>query len=186
MGCMKKVARILVTGPAASGKTTLAAALAGHRLRGGYTPTNSPETFLWPEIRGTCVVVRVVATTVPGREEFSRLRMEVLRKVKFDAVLLVFDVSDPQSFYMLHSFINEVASTQECPVVLVGNKVDVGLGVPPRAHSTLALILSQRMRQKVIVVRPVSATTRDGLSELYSVLSKEILRSLRTPTRGSR
>jgi len=104
-----------------------------------------------------------------GQESFRNITISYYRKA--DGVLLVYDVSDPNSFLKIQSWLQEIKENapQHTIIMLVGNKVDVEKRV---VTSEKAATLAENLKLKYM---ETSAKTGLGVSEVFNSLAEQVM-----------
>jgi len=149
--------KVIFAGESEVGKTTVAAAISTASLaRGG--PTIGADFFVsGPD--GTKAVIFDLA----GQDQFAPLAPLLARGAR--VVVLVFDVTRPETLLAIPEWAERVLNgSRDVRVILVGNKLDVGLRVTPEDIASVAASVGAH---KVILT---SASTGFGLDELREAL----------------
>ncbi|MFX0065615.1 MAG: Rab family GTPase [Candidatus Hermodarchaeota archaeon] len=117
--------KIVITGDTGVGKTTLL-----KRFHDGlFVPSNSPTLGLGTlnkTIKVNEEFIRLKCIDFAGSRYYSRFRPSFYSGSQ--GALLVFDISSHRSFEELDHWLRELKNgiTQDIPIILVGNKADVG------------------------------------------------------------
>lgn len=111
------------------GKTTLLNAFCHLQDTGKKTTIGLDFETAWVSVRDTAVFKLRIWDTA-GQEKFSSLTQQFIKKL--DGVLLVFDVSDRQSFDNIAHWQDQIKRCSDIPIVVVGNKNDLPAVVPVR------------------------------------------------------
>jgi Ras-related protein M-Ras len=116
--------KLVVVGDGGVGKSALTIQFFQRTFVADYDPTIEDSYTQHCEIDGQWCVLDVLDTA--GQEGFSAMREQYMRKG--DGFLLVFSVTDNNSYNTVRQFhtqISRVKDRDDCPMLLVGNKVDL-------------------------------------------------------------
>lgn len=119
----RSLLKIIILGDSGVGKTSLMHQYVDHKFDGRYKATIGAD-FLTKEIEIDGQVVTFQIWDTAGQERFQSLGSAFYRGA--DACMLVFDVTDQESFAHISSWLEEFhiqAGTRDC--VLLGNKTDL-------------------------------------------------------------
>ncbi|ELU01830.1 hypothetical protein CAPTEDRAFT_154233 [Capitella teleta] len=116
--------KLVVVGDGGVGKSALTIQFFQKMFVQDYDPTIEDSYIQHTEIDGQWCILDVLDTA--GQEEFSAMREQYMRKG--DGFLLVFSVTDRQSYENVHHFYTQILRVKDrdtYPMILVGNKVDL-------------------------------------------------------------
>lgn len=115
--------KIILLGDGSVGKTSLANRFAKNIFKSDYRPTIGVN-FLIKQIVYEHQVIKVLIFDTAGQEFLSSLRKQ--HYAAANGVVIVFDITNRQSFDDLHLWINEIQDeVGDVKTVIVGNKVDL-------------------------------------------------------------
>ncbi|XP_022240778.1 ras-related protein M-Ras-like isoform X1 [Limulus polyphemus] len=115
---------LVVVGDGGVGKSALTIQFFQKLFVTDYDPTIEDSYIQHTEIDGQWCVLDVLDTA--GQEEFSAMREQYMRKG--DGFLLVYSVTDNQSYENIHNFHTQILRVKDrdiYPMILVANKVDL-------------------------------------------------------------
>lgn len=116
--------KLVVVGDGGVGKSALTIQFFQKLFVQDYDPTIEDSYIRHEEIDGQWCILDVLDTA--GQEEFSAMREQYMRKG--DGFLLVYSVTDPQSFNNIKNFHTQILRVKDrdsYPLILVANKVDL-------------------------------------------------------------
>ncbi|CAG0892022.1 unnamed protein product [Cyprideis torosa] len=116
--------KLVVVGDGGVGKSCLAIQFFQKLFVTDYDPTIEDSYIQHTEVDGEMCILDVLDTA--GQEEYSAMREQYMRKG--DGFMLVYSVTDPQSFDNIPHFYNQILRVKDrdsCPMLLVANKVDL-------------------------------------------------------------
>ncbi|XP_063536780.1 ras-related protein M-Ras-like [Cydia strobilella] len=116
--------KLVVVGDGGVGKSAITIQFFQKLFVTDYDPTIEDSYIQHTEVDGQWCILDVLDTA--GQEEFSAMREQYMRKG--DGFLLVYSVTDPQSFRNLrrfHTQILRVKDRDSYPMLLAANKVDL-------------------------------------------------------------
>jgi len=116
--------KLVVVGDGGVGKSALTIQFFQKLFVQDYDPTIEDSYIQHTEIDGHWCILDVLDTA--GQEEFSAMREQYMRKG--DGFLIVYSVTDPQSYENLHNFHTQILRVKDrdsYPMILVANKVDL-------------------------------------------------------------
>ncbi|TFF83933.1 GTP-binding protein, partial [Candidatus Heimdallarchaeota archaeon] len=126
----RAVYKIVLLGNGAVGKTSLRQQYLGKGFKDGYSMTIGAD-FAVKRVELGHLVATFQIWDLAGQQRFDVVRSVYYRGSS--GALLVFDVSNPQSFNNLPSWLNELTKNNYdriVPLVLIGNKTDLRGSVP--------------------------------------------------------
>ncbi|KAA8584958.1 hypothetical protein FQN60_003652 [Etheostoma spectabile] len=155
--------KLVVVGAGGVGKSALTIQLIQNHFVDEYDPT------IEVVIDGETCLLDILDTA--GQEEYSAMRDQYMRTG--EGFLCVFAINNIKSFEDVHLYreqINRVKDSDSVPMVLVGNKSDLGTrAVESRQAQELA-------RSYGVPFVETSAKTRQGVEEAFYSLVREIRR----------
>lgn len=116
--------KLVVVGDGGVGKSALTIQFFQKMFVQDYDPTIEDSYIQHTEIDRTWCIMDVLDTA--GQEEFSAMREQYMRKG--DGFMLVYSVTDPQSYENIHNFHTQILRVKDrdtYPMILVANKVDL-------------------------------------------------------------
>ncbi|KAJ5067349.1 ras-related protein rabd2a-like [Anaeramoeba ignava] len=116
--------KILLVGDIAVGKSSLLLRFADDRFQDSYNPTIGVD-FKIKTIEKDGQKIKLQIWDTAGQERFKTITSSYYRGAK--GVIIVYDVTNPQSFENIGHWINEVETNAESEVIkmIVGNKCDL-------------------------------------------------------------
>uniref|UniRef100_M4BFL6 Mitochondrial Rho GTPase n=1 Tax=Hyaloperonospora arabidopsidis (strain Emoy2) TaxID=559515 RepID=M4BFL6_HYAAE len=150
-----QVVRIEVLGDEKVGKTSLICSLVSRHFS-----EKVPSVLLNVQIPAEESDENVVISITDTSSRVSDL-MRVTHAVKHsDAILLVYDLTRPETFQRLRRWLNFIAKNKEIPVVLVANKVDIN-AVTPTSDGTYASQVRHLVNTYPFVVSEVECSAKN-------------------------
>lgn len=116
--------KLVVVGDGGVGKSALTIQFFQKLFVTDYDPTIEDSYIQHTEIDGHWCILDVLDTA--GQEEFSAMREQYMRKG--DGFLLVYSVTDKQSFENIRNFYTQILRVKDrdsYPMLLVANKIDL-------------------------------------------------------------
>ncbi|XP_046546366.1 ras-related protein M-Ras-like [Haliotis rubra] len=116
--------KLVVVGDGGVGKSALTIQFFQKMFVQDYDPTIEDSYIQHTDIDGQWCILDVLDTA--GQEEFSAMREQYMRKG--DGFLLVYSVTDKQSFENIRNFHTQILRVKDrnnYPMILVANKVDL-------------------------------------------------------------
>ncbi|KAI1287375.1 Ras-related protein [Halotydeus destructor] len=116
--------KLVVVGDGGVGKSALTIQFVQKHFVTDYDPTIEDSYSRHYEVDGKLCVLDVLDTA--GQEEFSAMREQYMRKG--DGFLIIYSVTDPASFESVSNFVTQILRVKDkdtCPMLLLGNKVDL-------------------------------------------------------------
>jgi small GTP-binding protein len=153
--------KVVLTGPAGVGKTTLCRCLCGE-FSGPCFPTVSAASFEISRPGPDGRPIDVVVWDTAGQEIYLSLLPLYFRGASL--ILLVYSVADEQSFRALDRWLGQARGTSTAGVVLIGNKSDQEQKVPTADAQRYAGEIGARGHFTV------SALTCSGVESLLSFI----------------
>ncbi|KAJ8402500.1 hypothetical protein AAFF_G00365830 [Aldrovandia affinis] len=161
--------KLVVVGAGGVGKSALTIQLIQNHFVDEYDPTIEDSYRKQVVIDGETCLLDILDTA--GQEEYSAMRDQYMRTG--EGFLCVFAINNSKSFEDVHLYreqINRVKDSDSVPMVLVGNKSDLGSrSVESRQAQELA-------RSYGVPFVETSAKTRQGVEEAFYSLVREIRR----------
>jgi Ras-related protein M-Ras len=117
--------KLVVVGDGGVGKSALTIQFVQKHFVADYDPTIEDSYSRHSEVDGRWCILDVLDTA--GQEEFSAMREQYMRKG--DGFLVCFSVTDAVSFDSVSNFVTQILRVKDkdsCPMLLVGNKIDLG------------------------------------------------------------
>jgi len=118
------VLKLILIGDSGVGKSCLLKSFMGDPFKAGYTSTIGVDFEIKPvNIDNHTVNLQIWDTA--GQERFRTITTSYYRSA--DAILLVFDLTDPKSFNNLDAWMDDVRlyASRSVEIMIVGNKVDL-------------------------------------------------------------
>lgn len=165
-------------GPAGSGKSCLVKRFCEGRFVSKYISTIGVDYGVKPyTVDGTALKVNF--WDLSGHAEFYDVRNEFYKDTQ--GVLLVYDVTDPNSFDELDAWINEARKfgVKAAPVAVCANKVDKSRVVSE--HEGRAWAETQGL-----AYFETSAASGANVNEVFEHIFREVVRRLNTGAGGER
>lgn len=119
--------KLVVVGDGGVGKSALTIQFVQKHFVPDYDPTIEDSYTRHADVDGRWCILDVLDTA--GQEEFSAMREQYMRKG--DGFLVCFSVTDPVSFESVSNFVTQILRVKDresCPMLLVGNKIDLSTG----------------------------------------------------------
>ncbi|XP_033102378.1 GTPase HRas [Anneissia japonica] len=159
--------KLVVVGAGGVGKSALTIQLIQNHFVDEYDPTIEDSYRKQVVIDGETCLLDILDTA--GQEEYSAMRDQYMRTG--EGFLCVYAVNNEKSFEDIHSYreqIQRVKDSEEVPMVLVGNKIDLpNRNVDQKSAGQLAKTFG-------IPYIETSAKTRQGVDEAFYTLVREI------------
>ncbi|NDA79534.1 MAG: GTPase ObgE [Actinobacteria bacterium] len=181
---LKSVADIALVGYPSAGKSSLIAAISAARPK----IAEYPFTTLVPnlgvvEIGEHRFTVADVPGLIPGASEGKGLGLEFLRHVeRCSALVHVLDCGTLESdrdpihdFEVIEAELAAYGGLNDRPRIVALNKIDLPDG------RAMAEMVSENLRARGLEVYPISAATREGITELLYAMAALINRRLKDP-----
>jgi len=109
-------------------------------------------------------IIRTVCNINITKERYRALAPMYYRNA--DAAVLVYDITDPESFSALRSWYQELQkNVPNCIVILAGNKLDLERGVPREGPEQFA-------QEHECPLFEVSSKTGENIADLFNSLLK--------------
>lgn len=177
---LKSVADIALVGYPSAGKSSLIAAISAARPK----IADYPFTTLVPNLGvvqagGTRFTVADVPGLIPGASQGKGLGLEFLRHVErcvalvhvLDCGTLETDRNPIQDLEIIESELAHYGGLEDRPRIIALNKIDLPDG------AAMADMVAQDLRDRGYEVYPVSAASRQGLTELTYAMARLIQKS---------
>jgi GTP-binding protein len=177
---LKSVADIALVGYPSAGKSSLIAAISAARPK----IADYPFTTLVPNLGvvqagGTRFTVADVPGLIPGASQGKGLGLEFLRHVErcvalvhvLDCGTLETDRNPIQDLDIIESELAEYGGLEDRPRIIALNKIDLPDG------AAMADMVAEDLRDRGYEVYPVSAASREGLTELTYAMARLIQKS---------
>lgn len=118
-------------------------------------------------------LVTLTVWDLAGQNQFQNVRKTFY--LGANVGILIFDVTNKQSFYNLDDWIHEVqeSQTSQLPFFLVGNKIDL----PNRLVSKEQMEEYSKKRKEIIAIQETSALTGSGIRNLFHSCAEIIYNS---------
>ncbi|KAA0191815.1 Ras protein m ras [Fasciolopsis buskii] len=116
--------KIVVVGDGGVGKSALTIQYFQRMFAEYHDPTIEDSYMQNKEIDGQWCILDVLDTA--GQDEFSVMREQYMRRGQ--GFIIVFSVTDPQSFKQVRRFHTQILRAKDCesyPMILAGNKIDL-------------------------------------------------------------
>jgi len=114
--------KMILLGSAGVGKSCIMKMYKGEQFDVAYNSTIGVDFEIKPiQYHGLTINLQIWDTA--GQERFRTITSSYYRSA--DAIMLVFDVTDPESFHNLEDWMTEVRLYDPKPMMLIGNKVDM-------------------------------------------------------------
>lgn len=173
------IAKMVLLGDAAVGKTTLRRKFMGKNLGASYLPTLGTD-FSHTKIEiNVHVDLDVQLWDMAGQSSFQNIRHRFLAKTS--GVLLVFDLTEAKTLENLPDWIKEMKNAnpetgKDIPIMIIGNKVDL---TGSRVLDTKKIDVFIRMLEKnedinFINYIETSAITGINVNKGFKELAKEV------------
>ncbi|EFO20709.2 RAB-33 protein [Loa loa] len=174
----KRVFKVIILGDAGVGKTCLS-----FRFCNGRFPAQT-EATIGVDFRERSVaidgeLIRVQLWDTAGQERYRQsIVSHYYRNV--NAVVFVYDVSNPSSFHSLNDWINEcrkhsVSSTNDTPHILIGNKCD--LVVENRIKTDVAQMFADQNDMALFETSALADTEADHVESIFMTLVHKLQQS---------
>lgn len=150
-----------MTGDAAVGKTSLVRRYIQHSFKENYLVTIGVQVST-QEIKLDNISIRLLVWDVAGQKSFQSVTPLYFKGA--DAAIIVFDVTNKETFENIENWLNRVFETEkDSVVVLCGNKIDM---------SYARIITPEEAKEKakqlnLPVYIETSAKTGEGVQELF-------------------
>ncbi|EJW82252.1 hypothetical protein WUBG_06837 [Wuchereria bancrofti] len=174
----KRVFKVIILGNAGVGKTCLS-----FRFCNGRFPAQT-EATIGVDFRERSVaidgeLIRVQLWDTAGQERYRQsIVSHYYRNV--NAVVFVYDVSNPSSFHSLNDWISEchrhsVSSTNDTPHILIGNKCD--LTVENRVKTDVAQMFADQNDMALFETSALADTEADHVESIFMTLVHKLQQS---------
>ena len=131
---------IVVVGPAYVGKSALILRLVKLIFVHEYEPTLEDVYYMQAVIDDKSFLLSITDTSgMPGY--YSMLENEIRRA---DGLLCVYSVDSMESFNYMQDYLNKIRLISEVPVLLVGNKCDLGVEGEREVNNYLGKLCAQQ------------------------------------------
>ncbi|VDO29511.1 unnamed protein product [Brugia timori] len=174
----KRIFKVIILGNAGVGKTCLS-----FRFCNGRFPAQT-EATIGVDFRERCVaidgeLIRVQLWDTAGQERYRQsIVSHYYRNV--NAIVFVYDVSNPSSFHSLNDWISEcrrhsVSSTNDTPHILIGNKCD--LTVENRVKTDVAQMFADQNDMALFETSALADTEADHVESIFMTLVHKLQQS---------
>ncbi|KAM3723170.1 Ras-related protein [Dirofilaria immitis] len=174
----KRVFKVIILGDAGVGKTCLS-----FRFCNGRFPAQT-EATIGVDFRERSVaidgeLIRLQLWDTAGQERYRQsIVSHYYRNV--NAVVFVYDVSNPSSFHSLNDWISEcrkhsVSSTNNTPHILIGNKCDLTLA--NRVKTDVAQIFADQNDMALFETSALADTEADHVESIFMTLVHKLQQS---------
>ena len=119
---MERIVRIILIGDAGVGKTSLFSSYADNTFTPNHVTTMGVD-FRHVRIRVGKEVIKLQLWDTAGHERYRSITNTYYRGA--DLILLVYDVTNRESFLNLEDWLRTIEQTSDARIVIVGNKVDL-------------------------------------------------------------
>nr|CAH8846450.1 unnamed protein product [Trichobilharzia regenti] len=122
--CGRPFYKIVVVGDGGVGKSALTIQYFQRMFLEEHDPTIEDSYIQNDEIDDEWCILDVLDTA--GQEEFSAMREQYMRKGQ--GFIIVYSVTDPQSFHEVRRFYTQILRCKDCdsyPMILAANKIDL-------------------------------------------------------------
>jgi small GTP-binding protein len=176
------ILKLVLLGDGAVGKTTLRKRFLGEGFKAGYSATIG-AAFAIKRINLENYRLTFQIWDLAGQQRFQAVRELYYRGSR--GALLIFDVTNPDSFNNLPSWLEELwKKAGRVPMILCGNKIDLRDGssgsIQPELGQEYAHRLSKALNFKVPYIE-TSALTGEKVNEAFFMLGLSIIRSAKKP-----
>lgn len=170
--------KILVVGSSGVGKTCLLIRYTDSIYKETYGTTIGVD-FKMKNIIIDNHTVKLQLWDTAGQERFRTITSSYYRNA--NGILLVFDVTDPESFNDLKGWIIEIQKNINSTIVIyiIGNKIDkIAPGVPSVSEDEINKFIdnSNKENLKIIGYTGVSAKTGEKVNEAFKVIAESIMK----------
>eukprot|EP01094_Clydonella_sp_ATCC50884_P007937 TRINITY_DN1719_c0_g1_i1.p1 TRINITY_DN1719_c0_g1~~TRINITY_DN1719_c0_g1_i1.p1 ORF type:complete len:216 (-),score=45.82 TRINITY_DN1719_c0_g1_i1:218-865(-) len=161
-------AKVVLLGDTGVGKTSIALRYCQNVFYSRLNPTIG-ASFLTKAIVVDGIKIKLQIWDTAGQERFRSLAPMYYRGAC--AAIVVYDITNPQSFDQLKTWLHELQLTLQEPIVvaLVGNKSDLA---PQRAVEMEQV--SRFGKEYDAIVMEVSAKTNGGIDQLFVEIAKRL------------
>ncbi|DBA01584.1 TPA: hypothetical protein N0F65_011340 [Lagenidium giganteum] len=166
-----QVVRIEVLGDEKVGKTTLICSLVSRHFS-----EKVPSVLLNVQIPAEESNENVIISITDTSSRVSDLMRVANATKRSDAILLVYDLSRPETFQRLRRWLDLIAKHKELPVVLVANKSDIN-GLDPTNEGTYSNQIRHLINTYQFVVADVSCSTKNfaEVAQAFYLAQKAVL-----------
>lgn len=174
--------KVVLIGDGGVGKTSIARRYLGEGFTHEYIKTIGANFYVkrtvYSDHRFGKILIEWNIWDLAGQPSFDQVRPLYYKGAK--AALVVFDITNPRSYYNIPRWINELWKNAGgvLPFVLIGNKIDLRSKYPNSLPPEAGLKYAKQVSQPVGVEIPyleTSAKTGENINEAFEYLAKVIL-----------
>ena len=176
-GKQEPLYKVCLVGDGGVGKSAILERFLGseERFQAGYKPT------IGMEIAVKSIVIENSVTNfqiwdLAGQPHFEFVRGSFYKGSR--AIIMVFDLTSPQTLYHLQNWLNEVMSNINyvIPFLVVGNKTDLQSAIDPVEIEDFIEKLKHKTPSQLLPFFFTSALTGHNINEVFETLGRTILK----------
>ncbi|MFX0205189.1 MAG: Rab family GTPase [Candidatus Hodarchaeota archaeon] len=175
-GKQESLYKVCLVGDGGVGKSAILERFLGteERFQGGYKPTIGMEIAVKSMMIDN-VVINFQIWDIAGQPHFEFVRASFYKGSR--GIIMVFDLSSPQTLYHLRQWKNEVISTVNYPIpfLVVGNKDDLQNTIDHEEIKDLLEVLKHETPSRSLPFLFTSAFTGHNINEVFETLGRTIL-----------
>jgi small GTP-binding protein len=176
-GTQKPLYKVCLVGDGGVGKSAILDQFlgTGERFQAGYKPTIGMGIAV-KSITIENYVINFQIWDIAGQPHFEFVRASFYKGSR--AIIMVFDLTSPQTLYHLQNWINEVISNINyiIPFLVVGNKADLQTAINPAEIEDLIEKLKHKTPSKSLPFFFTSALSGHNINEVFETLGRTIIK----------
>jgi small GTP-binding protein len=176
-GKQEPLYKVCLVGDGGVGKSAILERFLGkeERFQAGYKPTIGMGIAV-TSITIDNTEINYQIWDIAGQPQFEFVRASFYKGSR--AIIIVFDLTSPQSLYHLEKWINEVISNINyvIPFLVVGNKTDLPSAIDPDEIEDFIENLKPQTPSKLLPFLFTSALTGHNINEVFETLGRTILK----------
>ena len=176
-GNQEPLYKVCLVGDGGVGKSAILERFLGReeRFQVGYKPTIGMGIAVKRIIIDNCEI-HFQIWDIAGQPHFEFVRASFYKGSR--AIIMVFDLTSPQTLYNLQNWINEVMSNVNyvIPFLVVGNKTDLQSAIDPDEIEGFIEKLKHKTPSESLPFLFTSALTGHNINEVFETLGRTILK----------
>jgi small GTP-binding protein len=164
--------KVILIGDGSVGKTSLIRRYMEGRFKRDYLPTIGSQIYTKRIVGEDETAVTLVVWDISGQPAFSAIRPEYYKGAA--AILLVYDLTRPETFHHLDSWLNETKKyLPNAQIILIANKSDLG------GNRKIDTRLGEEYASKINApYLETSAKEGNNVSETFAVLADRLVATI--------